>query len=394
MKNDNDRKIPPNVWYLSLVSLFNDIASEMIYPIVPIFLTAVLGAPVTVVGLIEGLAEATASFTKFLSGFWSDTIHKRKIFVVFGYGMGAISKILIAVATMWPFVLFARFIDRMGKGVRTSARDALLLQNTTKENKGFIFGFHRATDSLGAVIGPLLALLLMHLLKENMRLTFVIAFIPALIGVVLLMIFVKEKPDSSESGAKKNIIHISWKEINPSLKLFFVVSMLFALGNSSDAFLILRSKQLGLTTTLVVLAYVLYNIVQTLVSTPAGIWADKIGARKVFGMGLIVFAAVYFAFGFITTSWWVWVLFPIYGIYIAFTDGVSKAYISEFITERESGTYFGIYQTGTAVCQFLASFIAGVLWNNVHPSSAFLYGGIMTTAALFVFGYGKITRKL
>lgn len=394
MKNEKKETIPQTVLVLSLVSLFNDIASEMIYPIVPIFLTAVLGAPVTVVGLIEGLAEATASFMKFLSGYWSDRVHKRKVFVVVGYGLGAVSKILIAVASLWPFVLFARFIDRLGKGIRTSARDALLLQNTTKDNKGFIFGFHRAIDSLGAVIGPLLALVLMHYLNENMRLTFVIAFIPALIGVILLMLFVKEKSNPPSPEGKKNSIRISWKEINPSLKLFFVISMIFALGNSSDAFLILRSKQLGLTTTLVVLAYVLYNVIQTLFATPGGQLADKIGARKVFAIGLGVFAFVYFAFGFINNPVWIWVLFPVYGIYIAFTDGVSKAYISEFITERESGTYFGIYQTGTAICQFLASFIAGVLWTKVGPSATFWYGGGMATVALLVLGFGKFSKRI
>ncbi|MEK7079395.1 MAG: MFS transporter, partial [Patescibacteria group bacterium] len=331
---------------------------------------------------------------KFLSGYWSDRVHKRKVFVVVGYGLGAVSKILIAVATLWPFVLFARFIDRLGKGIRTSARDALLLQNTTKNNKGFIFGFHRAIDSLGAVIGPLLALLLMHYLNENMRLTFVIAFIPALIGVVLLMLFVKEKSSPPSTEGKKNIIRISWKEINPSLKLFFVISMVFAIGNSSDAFLILRSKQLGLTTTLVVLAYVLYNVIQTLFATPGGQLADKIGARKVYAIGLAVFAFVYFTFGFINNPVWIWVLFPIYGIYIAFTDGVSKAYISEFITERESGTYFGIYQTGTAVCQFLASFIGGMLWTIFGASVTFWYGGLMATVALLVLGFGKFSKRI
>ena len=396
MKGNKKQPIPRTVLILSLVSLFNDIASEMIYPIVPIFLTAVLGAPVTIVGLIEGLAEGTASFMKFLSGYWSDRVHKRKVFVVVGYGLGAISKILIAIASLWPFVLFARFIDRLGKGIRTSARDALLLQNTMKDNKGFIFGFHRAIDSLGAVIGPLLALLLLHYLNENMRLTFVLAFIPALIGVILLMLFVKEKSSyaSPNQRASEGKPHISWKEINPHLKLFFIISMIFAVGNSSDAFLILRSKQLGLTTTLVVLAYVLYNIVQTLFATPGGQLADKIGARKVFAIGLAVFALVYFAFGFINHPVWIWILFPIYGIYIAFTDGVSKAYISEFITERESGTYFGIYQTGTAICQFLASFIAGVLWTKVGPSTAFWYGGMMATIALLILGFGKFIKRI
>jgi MFS family permease len=394
MNDEKKQFIPRTVFVLSLVSLFNDIASEMIYPIVPLFLTAVLGAPVTVVGLVEGLAEATASFTKFLSGYWSDLVRRRKPFVVAGYGLGAVSKILIAAASAWPFVLFARFIDRLGKGVRTSARDSLLLQNTTTDNKGFIFGFHRAVDSLGAVIGPLLALVLMHFLKENMRMTFVIASIPALIGVLLLILFVKEKTGGPNGAKKKSAVHISWKEINPSLMLFFVISMIFSLGNSSDAFLILRSKQLGLTTTLVVLAYVSYNVAQTLFSTPGGRLADKIGARKVYAIGLAVFAFVYLAFGSITHPVWTWVLFPVYGVYIAFTDGVSKAYISEFITERESGTYFGMYQTGTAICQFLASFIAGILWTRAGPPMTFWYGGLMALFALSVLCFGKVVKKL
>lgn len=384
--------IPRNVWILSIVSFFNDIASEMIYPIVPLFLTSVLGAPVSVVGLIEGFAEATASFMKFVSGYWSDKIHKRKIFVTVGYGFGALSKFLTAIAYAWPFVLFARFIDRFGKGIRTSARDALLLQNTTNKNKGFIFGFHRSIDSLGAVIGPLVALVLMAALKENMRLTFMLACIPALIGVILLIIFVKEKKQSPVKLKKQ--IRISWKEIKPSLKLFFVISMIFALGNSADSFLILRSKELGLTTTLTVLTYVLYNVVQTLFATPGGKLADRIGARNVYAIGLGVFALVYFGFGLIQHQAFVWILFPIYGLYIAFTDGVSKAYIAEFITERESGTYFGIYQTGTAICQFLASFIAGLLWTTIGSWSTFIYGAIMATLALMVLGYGKMSRKI
>ena len=217
-----------------------------------------------------------------------------------------------------------------------------------------------------------------------------VAFIPAVIGLFLLVFFVKERTDKGkhELDKKKNI-KISWREINPSLKIFFLVSMIFALGNSADSFLILRSKQLGLTTTLTVLAYVLYNVVQTVFSTPGGQLADKIGARRVYFIGLIVFAFVYFGFSFIQNAVFIWILFPVYGLYIAFTDGVSKAYISEFITERESGTYFGIYQTGMAICQFMASFIGGVLWSSFGPSYTFLYGAAMAVLAL---GVSRLAR--
>jgi MFS family permease len=385
------KNIPKNVKILGLVSFFNDIASEMIYPIVPIFLTSVLQVPVSIVGLIEGIAESTASIVKFISGYLSDKVQKRKPFVVWGYGLGAISKLLIGLSYSWPFVLFARFIDRLGKGVRTSARDSLLLQNTTKENKGYVFGFHRAFDSLGAVLGPLLALLLLYSFKENIRLVFFIAFIPSVIGVLLLILFVREKNKEKD---KKFKFSFKWKNLNPKYKFFLIVSLIFALGNSSDAFLILRAQNLGLTTILVTLTYVLYNLSQTIFSTPAGSLADKIGARKVFAIGLAIFAAVYFSFGFIKSPLLIWVLFPIYGIYIAFTDGISKAYISEFISEKESGTYFGLYQMGTAICSFFASFVGGLIWSVVSPSATFYYGAIMATLALFVLGYGKIIRKI
>lgn len=386
------RKIPKNVFFLGLVSFFNDVASEMVYPIIPIFITSVLGAPVSVLGLIEGIAEATASIMKFVSGYVSDKMQKRKIFVSSGYGLSGISKLLIGLAMSWHLVFFARFIDKFGKGIRTTARDSILLENATAENKGFIFGFHRAFDSLGAVVGPLLALFMLLILKENMRLIFFIAFIPSVIGVILLIIFVKEK--RKEKNGKSIQIKLQWKSLNPGFKIFFLISIIFALGNSSDTFLILRSKDLGLTTTLTVLTYVLYNISQTIFATPAGGLADKIGAKKVFAIGLLVFAFVYFSFGIIHSAFWVWLLFPIYGIYIAFTDGVSKAYVSEFIKKEESGTYFGIYQTGIALASFFASFIAGILWSSVGAQSAFFYGSALAILALVVLFYGKLIKKI
>ncbi len=374
------KKIPSNVILLGIVSFFNDIASEMIYPIIPLFLTTVLGTPVAVVGLIEGIAEATASLSKFLFGFISDYFQSRKSFVVGGYILGTVSKMLIGLAYSWPFVLFARFIDRLGKGVRTAARDSLLLENATPQNKGFIFGFHRTFDSLGAVLGPLVALVLLVLLKENLRLVFFLAFIPSAFGVILLLLFVREKKKAQPSERK--FVRFSLSLLSPRLKLFLLVSFLFSAGNSSDAFLLLQAKNLGLTTTLVVLVYVVYNISQTIFATPAGSLADKIGAKKVYAGGLLVFAVVYFLFGLVKNPFWLWLLFPIYGVYIAATDGVSKAYISEFITPRESGTFFGLQQMIIAVAGFLASFIGGLLW-GVAPAATFWYGSVM---AILAFG--------
>lgn len=377
------KRIPKNVFVLGLVSFFNDLASEMIYPIVPIFLTSVLHTSIPVIGLIEGIAEALASISKYGFGAISDYFQKRKFFVVWGYSFGAISKILIGLAYSWPLVLFARVIDRLGKGLRTAPRDSILLENATPENKGFIFGFHRAFDSLGAVFGPLTTLLVLYLLKDNIRLTFFIAFIPAVIAIVLLIIFVKEKKKEIVKEEQK-FVKISWGKLDDRLKVFLFISFLFSLGNSSDAFLLLNAKNLGLTTTLVVLAYVLYNVSQTVFATPAGSLADKLGARKVFLGGLLIFSIVYFLFGFAKDPFWLWFLFPIYGVYIAATDGVSKSYISEFIPKRESGTYFGAYYTLTAIGTFLASFIGGLLWSKINPSATFYYGSILSFAAFLV----------
>jgi MFS family permease len=378
------KKIPQNVFILGLVSFFNDFASEMIYPVIPLFLTSVLHTSIPVIGLIEGIAEALASISKYVFGAISDYFQKRKVFVVWGYSLGAISKLLIGLAYTWPLVLFARIIDRLGKGLRTASRDSILLENTTPQDKGYIFGFHRAFDSLGAVVGPLVALLTIYLLKNNIRLTFFIAFIPGVIAIALLIIFLKEKKKSMTVKNQK-FVKIDWKNLDRHLKIFLIVSFLFSLGNSSDTFLLLDAKNLGMTTTLVIIMYVLYNISQTVFSTPAGLLADKLGAKKVFMGGLFVFSLVYFFFGFVRSSFWLWFLFPLYGIYIAATDGVSKSYVAEFITAKESGTYFGAYYTLTAVGTFFASFIGGILWSKLSPSATFYFGSILSFSAFMIF---------
>lgn len=378
------KHIPRNVFILGLVSFFNDLASEMIYPIVPIFLTTTLHTAVPFVGLIEGVAEGLASISKYFFGLISDYYQKRKPFVVTGYSFGAVSKILIGLSYSWPLVLFARVIDRLGKGLRTAPRDSILLDNTTPQDKGYIFGFHRAFDSLGAVFGPLIALLILYLLKENIRLTFFAAFIPGFIAIILLIFFVKEK-NKPLVNTEQKFVKISWKNLESRLKLFLIISFIFSLGNSSDAFLLLNAKNLGQTTIIVVLMYVLYNVSQTLFATPAGSLADRLGAKKVFTGGLLVFSVVYFFFGFVKNPLFLWILFPVYGIYIAATDGVSKSYISEFITKKESGTYFGAYYTLTAVASFLASFIGGILWTKIAPSATFYYGSILSFSAFIIF---------
>jgi MFS family permease len=371
-----------NILTMGLTSFFNDVASEMIYPIVPIFLTSVLGAPVAIVGLIEGMAESTASILKVISGWLSDKCQKRKPFVLAGYSFSTISKILLSLAFSWPFVLFARFIDRFGKGVRTSARDALITESSDALTRGKSFGFHRALDTLGAVVGPLIALLAIHFFDNNFRLIFLLAFIPSAIGVFLLVLFVQEKRKEPDLSSP---LHLSWRNLDSSFKIFLAISFIFSLGNSSDAFLILRAQNLGLSLTLVVLVYVLFNFAYAAFSVPAGVISDKIGPKKVLLTGFLLFAIVYLSFGLIKSPVFLWILFPVYGIYMALTEGVGKAYISNLIPQEKIGTAFGVYQTTIGLTTFLASLIAGLLWTYLGVGAPFIFGGLMATISALLF---------
>ena len=371
-----------NVFALGVVSFFNDIASEMLYPVVPIFLTATLGAPVAIVGLIEGIAESTASILKVASGWFSDRFRSRKPFMVSGYSCSALSKILLGLAYGWPLVLIARFIDRFGKGVRTSARDALIMESAeTGKKQGRSFGFHRGMDTAGAALGPLFTILLLNHFKDNLRPIFFLAFIPALLGVLFLLFFVKEKKKKTE----RFIFAFRWRDLDRSFKLFILVSFVFALGNSSDVFLILRAKSLGFSTILTIFAYVLYNLTYSFFSFPAGIVSDRIGPKKVLFSGFLIFAVVYLFFGIVNRSFFLWLLFPAYGFFMALTEGIGKAYIAGLVPSEKSGTAFGFYNTVTGLCAFFASLIAGILWTYVSPQAPFIYGSLMALLACFIF---------
>ncbi len=375
--------IKKNVFVLGLVSLFTDISSEMIYPLVPIFLTSVLGAPVAIVGLIEGFAESTASILKTFSGWLSDKLERRKPFVLGGYSLSALGKLLLGVAFVWPTVLMARFIDRLGKGVRTSARDALIADETDSANRGKAFGLHRAMDSTGAVIGPLIALVLMVVLKEQYRLIFLLSFFPAVLGVALLFFFVKEK--KKHVSGSKEAPRLSLAGFDKNFKTLLLIIVVFGLGNSSDAFLILRAKNLGLSATLVVLAYVLYNVVYAAFSTPAGVLSDRVGRKRLMVGGFLVFSGVYFALAFISKSSYIWPLFAVYGVYIAATEGVSRALVTDMAQPEKRGTALGLYHTAVGLVTFAASLIAGLLWTYIGPSAPFIYGGVMALSAAILF---------
>ncbi|MDI6891681.1 MAG: MFS transporter [Actinomycetota bacterium] len=388
MKNQEKRDlllgVKRNVFFLGLVSLFTDVSSEMIYPLVPIFLTTVLGAPVAIVGLIEGIAESTASLLKTFSGWLSDRYARRKPFVLGGYSLSALGKLLLSVAFVWPMVLAARFVDRLGKGIRTSARDALIADETDVAHRGRAFGFHRAMDTAGAVIGPLIALFLMAALKERYRLIFLLAFFPAVLGVGLLLLFVKERMRVGSPQAGK-APRLKLAGFDRSFKLLLLIIIVFGLGNSSDAFLILRAKDLGLSATLVVLAYVLYNIVYAVFAMPAGIISDRVGRKRLMAGGLLIFAMVYFAFALVSKAIYVWPLFAIYGFYIAMTEGVGRALVTDLAVSRRRGMALGLYHTAVGLTTFAASLIAGLLWTYIGAFAPFVYGGAMSLIASLMF---------
>ncbi len=400
MDKDIIKGVKKNVFILGLVSFFTDISSEMLSPIIPIFLTAVLHAPMSVVGLIEGIAESTASILKVVSGWLSDKSGKRKPFVIYGYSLSTIAKPLLAFAATWHFVLAARFLDRFGKGLRSSARDALIADSTEAQYRGKAFGFHRSLDSVGAVIGPLIALVLMYYLESShwdtdssYRTIFLIAFIPALISVLLLLFFVTEK-----AGERKDELKFRLSDFSHDFKIFLLISVVFAIGNSSNAFLILRTKDIFenfggvppiITSTfgyfgivaVIILTYVVYNITYSLSSMPAGMLSDRIGRRNVMIGGFLIFSIVYLGFAMANAGYLVWILFAIYGFYIAMTDGVSKAYAVDLVPADKRGTAIGLYYTATGLMALASSIIAGLLWDFVGASAPFLFGSATALVA-------------
>ncbi len=366
------------MFILGIVSFLTDVSSEMVYPLVPLFLTSTLGAPLAAVGLIEGLAESAASLFKAAGGWLSDRLRLRRPLVIAGYALSAASKPLMAAAYVWPVALLVRFADRTGKGIRTAPRDALVADVTPPDLRGRAFGFHRAADTLGAVAGPAVALGLLAAFDGSFRLVFIVAFAPAVAGVALLAL-VKERPPLAcppPAAAGR------WRELGAGFYVFLAVSLLFALGNSSDVFLLLRAKDLGFSNTEVVLSYVLFNLVYAAVAMPAGIASDRLGRRGVIGLGFAVFAVVYVGFGLAGGGGAVWPLFAVYGLYMAMTEGVGRALVSDFVPSERRATALGLYQGAMGAMVLLSSVIAGVLWDIVDASAPFFLGGATALAAL------------
>ena len=368
-------KISKQVFILGMVSLFTDIASEMLYPVTPIFLITVLGSSMAVVGVIEGIAEVIAGLLKGYFGNLSDKVGKQSIFVVLGYGISALAKPLPGVFQNIPVVLTSRVSDRIGKGIRTAPRDALLA-SYSDGNSGAVFGFHRGMDTLGAAIGPVVALILLNFYPNNFQLIFLIAFIPSVVAVFFTLL-VKDRQTSSESKSRKNYLEF-WKSAPKQYKKVLILISIFSLVNSSDVFLILKSQNITNSSSLAILGYVFYNLIYAAVSYPLGGLSDKLGKQKVFSFGLIIFSLVYFGFAVVDNINVIWILFALYGIYAASTEGVSKAWISDLIPKEQRGSAIGLLTMLTSFSVMIGSFLTGILWDKFGSQIPFLFSAIIS----------------
>ena len=372
-----------NVVVLGVVSLFTDISSEMLYPVVPLFLTVVLHAPMSVVGVIEGIAESTASLLKVASGWWSDRMKSRRPLVVAGYGLSSLSKPLVAIATTWHIVLLARIIDRIGKGVRTSPRDALIAASCDPAHRGKAFGLHRAMDTAGALLGPAAALLILSRFPEGSpsayKTIFLLAFIPAALGVMALAFLQRESAPAPAAAAAA--APVQQKVVSPELKRLLIVVGIFALGNSSDVFLLLKVKASGFSATAVLFPYMFYNFVYALAATPVGRLSDRLGRRVVMAGGFFLFAGVYVGFSFSLTPLMVWLLFGLYALYAAATESIAKAYVTDLSLPQTRGTAMGVYNTVIGLFAFVASATAGLLWKQIGPYAPFVFGASCSALA-------------
>jgi len=374
-----------NVFFLSLTSFLTDVSSEIIYPLLPIFLTAVLGAGVAFVGLVEGVAETTASLLKLFSGWLSDKIRKRKILVVMGYVLSSITRPLMAVAMAPWHVLAVRSVDRIGKGLRDSPRNALIADSCEPNEKGRSFGFNRAMDHGGAMLGSLIVFFLLLGVTKNYRLIFALAAIPALLPIIVMSFFTYEVTPAR--GIKPNIpIHGmgNLAPFNKKFKFFLLAVFIFTLGNSSDAFLLLRAKNMGIGITFIPLLWFLLHVVKAFSSTPSGIISDKIGRKRVIVLGWVIYAIVYFGFGSAKTPFHVWALFAIYGLFYGLTEGVERALVSDLVSVGVRGTAYGTYNFIIGISAFPASLFMGILWQAFGPHAAFLFGAAMAFVASIV----------
>jgi MFS family permease len=387
------------------VSFFTDVSTEMIYPLLPVFLASVLGANASFIGAIEGVAETTASLLKLVSGWWSDKVSSRKRLVVIGYGIASVVRPFTAMARGATQVLFIRLTDRIGKGIRTSPRDALLADSAVATARGRAFGFHAAADNAGAVLGPLLAFLLLrlqgvrsfesskHLLphdEQALRNVFWLSAVPALIAMVVLIIVVRDVPkrggDAGEKEAAGSVGDIGGG-LTKRFWAYLVVILLFTLGNSTDAFLLLRANQLGVPIALAPILWALLNFVKSATGTYGGGLSDTLGRKPLIVAGWLLYSAVYFAFGWATAAWQAWVLFAVYGIFYGATEGTEKALVADIVPRTRRGSAFGWYNLAIGLGALPASLIFGAIWDRRGAPSAFVFGATLALVAALLMAF-------
>ena len=385
------RGLPRNVWAVSITSFFMDVSSEMVINLLPLFLAGVLGASTAVIGVIEGVAEALASILKLFSGWLSDRMGGRKWLAVAGYGMSALAKPFFYWASSPAAVAAARWADRVGKGVRTAPRDALVADSVTDKQRGLAFGFHRAADTAGAMVGLLIALGIVLLLQRGQvllaertfRVIVLVSLVPAILAVVALAFLARDVAVKGQRAAPR----FAFRSLGKQFMIFMLIVGLFDLGNSSDAFLVLRAQERGMTVAAILGMLITFNLIYTLVSTPAGSLSDRVGRRKVIIGGWLVYAAIYLGFGLARTGAQVWALYALYGLYYGMAYGTAKALVADIVPAPVRGTAYGTYNAVLGILDFPASLIAGILWQGVGgwpglgPSAPFIWGGCLALIA-------------
>lgn len=391
--------LPRNVWAVSLTSFFMDISSEMVINLLPLYLSNVLGVTTSIIGLIEGIAEATASLLKVFSGWFSDRLGQRKSLAVLGYGISALAKPLFYFAETWTTVLAARWSDRVGKGIRTAPRDALVADSIDQSQRGLAFGFHRAADTGGAVIGLLIALGVIWAAQEaavdldqnTFQTVVLISLIPAVLAVLSLALGAKDVPITS----KRDRPAITFKRLGKPFLVFMVIVGLWDLGNSSDAFLVLRAQDAGSSVVGILVMLITFNVIYALVSTPAGALSDRVGRRKIIIVGWLAYAVIYFGFAQAQTSWQIWVLYACYGLYYGLTYGTTKAMVADLVPVALRGTAYGTFNAVLGILDLPASLIAGILWQGIAgwsglgASAPFMFGAILSLTAAVMMALWK-----
>ena len=381
-----------NIIFLGLVSFFADISSEMVYPIIPLYLTAAFGATPLLVGFIEGIAESLASLLKVYSGYLTDKYQKKKPVAFIGYATGLVYKLALLVSTSWTGILISRIIDRIGKGIRTSPRDVMVSESAKETDRGQAFGIHKALDMLGSAIGIILSYFILLRFKDNTssyKLIFIISIIPAVIAL-LMFLFIKEKNTAYPQKERTGFLN-QFKNLDQKLKMYLLISMIFTLGNSSNSFLLLRANTAGFDATSVILLYFIYNVTASLLAIPFGRMSDRFGRKNILITGYIIFAVVYFSFGIADTKMGFMLLFMLYGIYTATTAGVERALITDIAPANLKGTMLGLQQTIVGISLFFASIIFGFLWNNFGSFIPFAFGATLSliSAILLMITFRK-----